>query len=41
MRFASGPKTRWGYAKGMWQFIPETGAEVRLEDRPARVDATG
>jgi len=27
---ASGKRTRWGIAKGMWQFIPETGAKYGL-----------
>lgn len=26
----SGPRTRWGIAKGMWQFIPETGQAYGL-----------
>src|SRR5690606_18458169 len=26
----SGPRTRWGIAKGMWQFIPETGRAYGL-----------
>ena len=40
--YAIGPETRWGIAKGMWQFIPETAeryglrigprADVRVED---------
>ena len=30
-----GPPTRWGFAKGMWQFIPETAPAVRAEDRTA------
>jgi membrane-bound lytic murein transglycosylase D len=37
--FRSGPPTRWGIAKGMWQFIPETGKKYgltigRLKDSP-------
>ncbi len=32
--FRSGPKTRWGIAKGMWQFIPETGARFGLKIGP-------
>jgi hypothetical protein len=31
---ASGPPTRWGYAKGMWQFIPDTGARYGLTIGP-------
>lgn len=27
---ANGPRTRWGIAKGMWQFIPETGRRFGL-----------
>ena len=30
----SGPPTRWGYAKGMWQFIPETGKTYGLKIGP-------
>jgi membrane-bound lytic murein transglycosylase D len=30
----SGPPTRWGYAKGMWQFIPETGKAYGLRIGP-------
>jgi len=30
----SGPPTRWGIAKGMWQFIPETGARFGLRSGP-------
>jgi hypothetical protein len=30
----SGPPTRWGYAKGMWQFIPETGKRYGLQFGP-------
>ena len=33
-RFVIGPPTRWGIAKGMWQFIPETGAEYGLKIGP-------
>ena len=29
-----GPKTRYGYAKGMWQFIPETGKRYGLKIGP-------
>ncbi len=32
--FASGPPTRMGYAKGMWQFIPDTGARYGLTIGP-------
>lgn len=32
--FAVGPPTRWGIAKGMWQFIPETGAKYGLRIGP-------
>ncbi|MFN7919030.1 MAG: lytic transglycosylase domain-containing protein [Bryobacteraceae bacterium] len=32
--FASGPKTRYGIAKGMWQFIPKTGVEYGLKAGP-------
>ncbi len=39
--FISGPPTRWGIAKGMWQFIPETGARYGLRIGPnARVTGT-
>ncbi|MCW5201721.1 FHA domain-containing protein [Desulfobulbus sp. US4] len=31
---AVGPKTRWGIAKGMWQFIPETGSRYGLKVGP-------
>jgi len=31
---ASGPPTRMGFAKGMWQFIPETGARYGLKPGP-------
>jgi hypothetical protein len=30
----SGPPTRFGHAKGMWQFIPETGREYGLNTGP-------
>jgi membrane-bound lytic murein transglycosylase D len=30
----SGPPTRWGFAKGMWQFIPETGKRFGLKIGP-------
>jgi membrane-bound lytic murein transglycosylase D len=32
--WAVGPSTRKGYAKGMWQFIPETGAKYSLRIGP-------
>ena len=32
--FISGSPTRWGIAKGMWQFIPETGARYGLTIGP-------
>jgi membrane-bound lytic murein transglycosylase D len=32
--FATGHPTRWGIAKGMWQFIPETGARYGLTIGP-------
>ncbi|MGH9371586.1 MAG: FHA domain-containing protein, partial [Vicinamibacterales bacterium] len=32
--YISGPPTRWGIAKGMWQFIPETGARYGLTIGP-------
>jgi hypothetical protein len=31
---AIGPATRFGYAKGMWQFIPETGERYGLKSGP-------
>jgi pSer/pThr/pTyr-binding forkhead associated (FHA) protein len=31
---AIGPPTRWGIAKGMWQFIPETGQRYGLRPGP-------
>lgn len=31
---AVGPKTRWGIAKGMWQFIPSTGRQYGLKIGP-------
>jgi soluble lytic murein transglycosylase-like protein len=34
---AVGPRTRWGIAKGMWQFIPKTARRYGLELGP-RVD---
>jgi hypothetical protein len=32
--YAIGPPTRWGIAKGMWQFIPETGQRYGLRPGP-------
>ncbi len=32
--YATGPMTRKGYAKGMWQFIPETGVKYGLHLGP-------
>ncbi len=32
----SGPPTRWGIAKGMWQFIPETGQRYGLAIGPLK-----
>jgi membrane-bound lytic murein transglycosylase D len=32
--YASGKPTRWGIAKGMWQFIPETGSRYGLKIGP-------
>ena len=32
--YRSGPPTRWGIAKGMWQFIPETGNRYGLRIGP-------
>jgi hypothetical protein len=32
--FTSGPRTAYGFAKGMWQFIPETGARYGLSIGP-------
>jgi serine/threonine protein kinase len=34
----SGPPTRWGIAKGMWQFIPETGRRYGLNIGPYFTD---
>ncbi len=34
--FVSGKPTRWGIAKGMWQFIPETGARYGLTIGPLK-----
>ncbi|MGB3544623.1 transglycosylase SLT domain-containing protein [Rubrivirga sp.] len=31
---AVGPPTRWGHAKGAWQFIPQTGERYGLEPGP-------
>ena len=33
---ATGPSTKWGYAKGMWQFIPSTGQRFGLKVGPRR-----
>ena len=33
-QYASGPRTRKGIAKGMWQFIPETGGKYGLKVGP-------
>jgi membrane-bound lytic murein transglycosylase D len=33
-RYAVGPKTRYGYAKGMWQFIPATAQSYGLQIGP-------
>jgi membrane-bound lytic murein transglycosylase D len=33
-RYAVGPKTRKGFAKGMWQFIPETAVKYNLHLGP-------
>jgi membrane-bound lytic murein transglycosylase D len=35
----SGPPTRWGIAKGMWQFIPETGKRFGLNSGPLAAQA--
>jgi hypothetical protein len=35
----SGPPTRWGIAKGMWQFIPETGQRFGLRIGPRAGEA--
>jgi hypothetical protein len=32
--FISGPPTRWGFAKGMWQFIPDTAKRYGLAVGP-------
>jgi hypothetical protein len=32
--FTSGPPTRWGFAKGMWQFIPDTAKRYGLAIGP-------
>ncbi len=37
---AMGPKTRWGIAKGMWQFIPETGSRYGLQTGPLYKERT-
>jgi hypothetical protein len=33
---AVGPKTRYGYAKGIWQFLPTTGEEFGLRTGPLK-----
>ena len=33
---AVGPRTRYGFAKGMWQFIPDTGQRYGLSSGPLR-----
>jgi len=38
--FTSGPRTRWGIAKGMWQFIPTTATMYGLRVGP-RADVAG
>jgi hypothetical protein len=35
---ATGKPTRWGIARGMWQFIPETGVRYGLTINPLRDD---
>ncbi len=37
---AVGPPTRYGYAKGAWQFIPETGKRYGLEPGPLVAEAS-
>jgi peptidoglycan lytic transglycosylase D len=37
---AIGSPTRWGIAKGMWQFIPETGSTYGLNIGPLKAQAT-
>jgi len=37
----SGSLTRWGYAKGMWQFIPETGRTYGLKIGPLEKQPVG
>ena len=32
--YISGQPTRWGIAKGMWQFIPDTGRRFGLNIGP-------
>jgi membrane-bound lytic murein transglycosylase D len=34
--YRSGPRTPWGIAKGMWQFIPETGQRYGLSIGPGK-----
>jgi membrane-bound lytic murein transglycosylase D len=38
--FSSGRPTRWGIAKGMWQFIPETGRKYGLKIGPLAGERT-
>jgi membrane-bound lytic murein transglycosylase D len=38
--FAVGPPTRFGLAKGMWQFIPGTGSDYGLKIGPLKAAAT-
>jgi membrane-bound lytic murein transglycosylase D len=38
--YRSGPPTRWGIAKGMWQFIPETGNTYGLRIGPLAAQPT-
>jgi hypothetical protein len=38
--YRSGPPTRWGIAKGMWQFIPETGKRFGLNIGPLASQGT-
>ena len=37
----SGSLTRWGYAKGMWQFIPATGKDYGLKIGPREKEPVG
>lgn len=38
--FAVGPPTRFGLAKGMWQFIPGTGSDYGLKIGPLKAERT-